>query len=377
MTGVPVFGPMGGVPQQPNQQQQQPHPTVPYGQNGVPQAIVIPPNQPMPTAGQQQQMQQQAGGYQQQVPYQQQPQQNPQQQQYPASQQQGTFPPGTQPPFATQRPPQALQQQSNVFQIPDNAVLDGPTVPPELRGRTWGQIRGAYSTMAQEFFSQPGRIPAPRPNQIAAPQQQQQQQQVRPQQTQGQDREPSFWENPEAAINRAVERQLQPVVQQATAEGIRSAYENARANIQDFGVLEQDLMTVMKGAPDAATLADPGFWRSTADLVRGRMMAEGRYNPQQVQQQQVQQQGGYPQQNQFQQQQSQPQQQRGPGVFQPAGAFFTENPTPTPGMSFNGQQMVRELTPEQKSIAQKMGMTEQEYRDWSVGFQQNAPVRSW
>lgn len=362
----------GNTPGQ-GQQQQQPHPTVPYGQPGGPATVVLPPNAPMP-------------GFQQAQP---QPQPQPQQPQYqqPAPQQpQGTFPQGTQPPYQPQPQQQQQQPQQPEVRIPDNFVLDGPNVPQELRGRTWGQVRQVYGALASEFIARPGAAAAPRPNvpQQPAPQPQMQQ----PQQPQ-QNRAPSFWEDPEGSIRRVVDEQLQPVTQRTMQSAAEDARRSAMAEIPDFGVLEAEMIPMLRAAPDARLLTDVNFWKSTADLARGRLMGRGEYQHVQQNQNQNQQ----PQQG-FRQpapqvvvgytQQGQPiygsPNQRGPGVAVPAQQqFFTESPTPPMNGTFlGGNQMNQwELSPEQKLYAQKMGMTEQEYRDWSGGIAPSQQTRRW
>jgi hypothetical protein len=364
MTHVPVVGPAGGFPQQTNQQQQfqqqQPiHPTVSYGQPGGQQAVIIPQGQPMPTAGQQPQQFQQ----QQQTPQPQAPQQ-------PAP---GTFPSGQQPPWPQQSRQtvqgQPIQRQPNVV-IPDNMVLDGDNIPPELRGKTFGQLKTIYGELATSYLQQPGRTPAPRPNNIT---QQQPQVQQQPQ-TQGQNQEPTFWQDPDGAINRAVQRNLAPIQQQTLQQQIRETGTAIKSQIADYNVIEAELLSTLSNIQDPNMLADPEIWRNTARLVRGRMLEEGRYNPQQQQQPA----SGYSNQpnNTV---PSQQQVQRGPGVFQPANAFFTEQPTAPMGNNFVGGQggFQYELTVEQKEIARKMQMSEQEYKDWSVGFQRPDQTRRW
>lgn len=374
----------GSAPGQP----QQPHPTVPYGQPGGPPTIVLPPNAPFPPAGQQPQV-----GFQQPVqPQYQQPVQ-PQQQQQQVPPGGSTFPPGTQPPYQPQQPMQQQQQQQQPqTTIPDNFVLDGPNVPAELRGRTFGQVRQVYSALATEFIRRPGAQPAPAPNIPGAPPQQQQQQQ--PQQGQ---QPRSFWEDPEGAVRRIVQAEVAPVQERTAQQAAQEAYQQAVRDIPDFQVLEAEMIPLLRAAPDPRLLTDVNFWKSTADLARGRMMSRGAYQPPMQQQQPQNQQRPAP----FTPAPQQPQQRQpvvvgytqqgqpiysappampGPGNAVPAQhQFFSEAPTPPQYGTFisgnNANQW--ELTPEQKMYAQKMGMSEQEYRDWSGGIQRPDQTRRW
>lgn len=344
------------------------HPTVPYGQPGAPAAVVLPPTAPVPTASQ-------AAAFAAAAPpappaqpgFYGAPPQAPAQPAQPAPQ--GTFPAGTQPPYMGGQPgqqPQQQQQQEQV-RIPDNFVLDGPNVPPELRGRTWGQVRQVYGALAQEFIGQrPGAVPAPRPNMPGAPAPQAPQAPQRtaaPQPPQEGDRIRTFWEDPLAAIERVVDQRLAPVTQRTAAMAVQDAKNMAVSAIPDFAVLEAEMIPTLRAAPPEL-LADPNFWISTADLTRGRLMGAGRYDPR----------AAAPRQPQAPQAPQYPQ--PGPGVSVPAHSFFTEAPTPPSPNGFNGGNPNQwELTPEQKMYAQKMHMTEQEYRDWSGGVQRPTQAR--
>jgi hypothetical protein len=308
------------------------------------------------------------------------------------------------PPY--QQQPQQQQQQAPQpaarYDIPDHVVLDGPGIPPEIRGRTFGQMKQIYGALASDFVSrQPGR------------QVQQQQQQNVPGvggpvpsgpprgpngqpiyvqgqanggQPQQQDEVRAFWENPAGFIRTAVREEvgttMGPTVQRNQAQAIQEARSVAASGIPDFAALEGEMMGMLTQA-DPAALQDPRLWISTADLVRGRMMSQGRYDPR-WQNRQGQQQNGAPQ---F----GQPGQnfhQQGPGVSVPAPmapiphqTFFTEAPTPPAanwggGWSGGGGNQWQ-LSADQQMYAQKMGMSEQQYRDWSGGVSPTATARRW
>jgi hypothetical protein len=400
VTGAP-FNPAG----QPAMQQPgaggQPgmHATVPYGLPGAPPATVLPPNP-------------QGGGWNQQ-PAQPAPQwgqpgapqpgaaQQPPQSAFPVPSAPATFqgPPGQPPVFggqpAQQQPP---QPQPARYDIPDHVVLDGPGIPPEIRGRTFGQMKQIYGALASDFVSrQPGRPAAaqaqPQPGvggpvpsgPPRGPQGQPIYVQGQPNggQPQPQDEVRQFWENPAGFIRQAVRDEtaqvMGPVAQRNQAQAIQEARAIAASGIPDFAALEGEMMGMLTQAPQDA-LADPRLWISTADLVRGRLMAAGRYDPRWQNRQPAPQQNGAPQFG------GQNFHQQGPGVSVPAPmapiphqSFFTEAPTAPPanygGWSNQGNQW--QLSPDQQAYAQKMGMTEQQYRDWSGGVSPTATARRW
>lgn len=271
--------------------------------------------------------------------------------------------------------------------IPDHVILDGAGVPPELRGRSWGQVKQIYGALANDFIMRQGGQPQPAPQ----PQGRQSfQNQPAPVYEQGranggqppQARQGgTFWEDPEGTIGRIVDNRLAPVTQRTTAMAIQEARQVARMSIPDFDYLEGEIMSIVQGA-DGQALTDPRLWQSTAELARGRMMGQNRYDPRAAQQsrngQQPNQPGGDPN---F---------ARGPGSYVPApvspiGSFFTEAPTPPqyPNQSYNGgqngdvQQRVAALSPDQRAYAAKMQMTPEEYVGWMGGVQPVASTRRY
>lgn len=390
----PFRPPTGGPAGIPGQGGQLPHPTV--GNLGLPNGGSPQQGQPayqqpadqgqgwqMPPAPQQPQQ-----TFQQPVPSnQQQPPQQPVQgygQPAPQNQQHPTANFGQ--PQAPQ-PVQQQQQQQQRTDIPDNVILDGANVPPELRGRSWGQVKQIYGALASDFLM--------RQNGNGGQQQQQQQprqsfqQQQAPVYEQGRPNggQPTrqnggtFWEDPEGTIGRIVDSRLAPVTQRTTAMAIQEAMTVARTSIADFDYLEPEIMTIVQGA-DAAGLTDPRIWQSAAELARGRVMGRGQYDPRVAQQRRGQpnQPGGDPN---F---------QRGPGAFVPApvsplpvGQFFTEAPTPPQypnqqnGSYAGGDiaQRVQALTNEQREYAHKMQMSLEDYVAWQGGVQQSTTVRRY
>lgn len=261
--------------------------------------------------------------------------------------------------------------------IPDHVILDGAGVPPELRGRSWGQVKQIYGALANDFVlrQNPQAPPAPAaPARPANP----------PARVQG---EPNggFWEDPGAFIERAIDQRLAPVTQRTTAVAIQEAKQVAASGIPDWQLLEGEVMSLLAGAENPAALTDPRLWQSTADLARGRLMSRGEYDPRAMQRQPA----GQPGQPNGQYPAVQaPMVPRGPGAYVPApvnpvNAFFTEAPTPP----MNGQydagtgsdvaSRVAALTTDQRNYAAKMQMSLEDYVMWQGGVVATAPTRRY
>lgn len=269
------------------------------------------------------------------------------------------------PPIA--QPNQSVQQPAPApAMLGPDTVLDGPNVPPELRGRKLGQVMQIYSALAEDwmrrnnFNASGGSVPIAREtqqaqfqpapqvagggNQGAAPQP--------PAQTQPYGRTPSqpqgqATQDWRAEIRNIVQETVAPlvapVIQSTQAAEITKARDIARMNIPDFAELEGDIVQVLTVAPPQS-LTNPAVWESAADMIRGKRARNGQ-----------------PQQN-FNQQ---PQALR-PNVptYNPPAphTFFTEAPTPPVVRNMPGQ-----LTAEERFYAQRMGMSEQEYIGWRGG----------
>lgn len=142
------------------------HPTVPFGQgeqdpgNPYRQQPVASPQNGFPFS--QQQQPQAAPQPLQQNQYQQQPTPVAPQQQHP------TAPFGQQQQAAPQQQP--APQTGRTMQITDDTVLDGPNIPAELRGRSFGQFRSIYGALANNWLQNQNQQQAPR-QQTAEPQQ--------------------------------------------------------------------------------------------------------------------------------------------------------------------------------------------------------------
>ena len=350
----------GQVPQTPL------HPTVTYGQPGGQQAVVLPPNAPMP--GQQVQTpgappQYYGAGYDpsqmppapQQQQFQQQQQQGQQPQYGQPAPQQGYVPaaPPAQPgafgqpqggqPFQA-APPQP-QQQAQPVRL--DTVLDGPGVPPELRGRRLGDALQIYNTLATDWVKRQAQGGQQFQQQPQA-QQPQQQQQQNPQQQQRN----GFFEDFRGVVREELGTMLGPVMQQSAQQGIQGARNQAAQQVQDFQMLEADVLQYVTGLPPQA-LANPDTWLSAADMARGKMIREGRYNPQAQQPQQ--------------QQAQQPMNRSVPAGMSaiPQYQFFSEQPTP-PQQGQGGMGNFG-LSNDELWAAQTMRMSPESYAAWKGG----------
>lgn len=255
-----------------------------------------------------------------------------------------------QPPMAPSMWPQ--QQQPQRVQLTDSTILDGPTVPAHLRGRTWGQVRQLQSGLEQEYI-QRNQTPAGA-SLSALPTGYPQQQPQRPPQG------GNFWQNPEQrvaeivgqTIQQTVLPALQPMMQQSFNSAAQQAEAQARASIADFAYLEQDIRATLAAASPEAR-SNPALWEATADLVRGQKMRSGQYAPQQPPR------GALV---------AQPTQSQGlqavPAYSPPAThTFFTEGPT-TPSVAGYGQPAVAQMTQDDHIRAQQFGMTPQQWLEW-------------
>jgi hypothetical protein len=347
----PYPGPQGGQPQG----QQAQHPTLPdngqqFSQPQLQSRQVSTDNLPPAPQRQQQTFASQPGT----APYQQPQQPQQQQQQLPYN------------------PPQP-QQASQGGQFDPNVIVDGPNVPPELRGRRMGQVMQIYTALADDWMrrnqhqqsggslapqpqrQEPQGQPYQQPQQQQAPQPQRNQQgQYQQQAQQPQQRQQDVdWRQ---EIRQIVSEVVAPVTQSNQASQVQQAREMARMAVPDFGDLEADVMQMLSGV-DPSGLTNPQVWEGAADMVRGRKIRAGQYNPQAAQQPQQVQNGmtGY--------------QHPGARPAVPANQspipqyqFFTEGPSAPQLQGPSGM-----LTPQERSYAQKMGMSDQDYIAWRGG----------
>lgn len=307
------------------------------------------PPAPQPVQQQPQQPQQQ----QQQAQYQTQPQPNGGYGQQPASYNQ-----------QPSQPPQAPQVPVRV-ELNENHILDGPGVPPELRGRTVGQAMRIYGTLADSYLR---RQPVQQPNQAQQPPQNQPAPQPprqvpnqvqQPRNGSGQYQSNPGWDQPnepqQPDIRQVIREELQPYAQNASV----AAMESARRQIPDFNELEADILQQLDGMPQQV-LVNPQAWIRAADLARGAKMRT-RFNGAQ---QPGGNSGGYgaPQHNGV---------SPANGMSVPANSyglqphqFFSESPTPP----VFGQEYG--LSASEQAAAAAFGMAPDEYRAWKGGVTQ-------
>lgn len=186
-----------------------------------------------------------------------------------------------QPPQGGGQQPQGGQPQGGrAFQLQDDMLLDGPNVPPELRGRTFGQVKAIYTALANDWLTRQRSATPPQgggqpgagggqPGMGAPPQ---------GQQPPGAPR--WDWSNPADAFRSVVREELgtmlQPLMAQSNATGVAQARSVAQQQIPDFGYLEGTIMQHVANLPPES-LADPRVWINAARLARGELMETGQY----------------------------------------------------------------------------------------------------
>jgi hypothetical protein len=389
------------------------HPTVPYGQvpGGAPpqgQWGMAPGQQYSVAGGGPQGQQPQPSGF----PFAGQPQQNGGTQSYdaygrpvaPQGQPHPTVPYGEQQGGGAAAPqpgqwgtpiqlngmqPGAMPQAPRAVTLQDDMILDGPTVPPELRGRPFGQVKAIYTALANDWLTRQRQGGQP---QQPSPQNPQPQGGQASGQGQGAGAPRWDWSNPGEAFRSVVREELgtmlQPVLAQSNATGVAQARSVAVQQIPDFQYLEGTIMQHVANLPPEA-LADPKVWVNAARLARGEMMEMGtyRFTPNQGVQTLnggVQQLGGPPagfgQRNGG----NSPFTSQGPqgqgGFTPPPGGFgtgspgmpyvpsyqsFTESPSAPMFSEFGGAG----LSPAESFVAKEMGMTPDQYLAWRGGMQ--------
>lgn len=273
------------------------------------------------------------------------------------------------PPQAPQQAPVAQPQGGPTVQMDPRSILDGPGVPPELRGKTFGQAMRIYGALANNWLQQQqGRPPEQSARDLAG--QPQGGQQPPPQQQLPAGGQPSaaanFFRDPAGVIAPIVEQTVQrivgPVLQQTRGNAIEQARDRARAMVPDWQGLEADIMeTVATATPDMLT--NPEYWIGAADLARGKSMRVRNPNPLPTPQGPAQQQAQQPMAP-FYGPQAVPT--NGYGFQQPAYPpnSFTEAPS-APSIYSNTPMGV--LSPAEQTVAQKMGMSFEQYAAWKGG----------
>lgn len=352
----------GWIPQQQPQPQQQPNQQPFNPQTTVVQAdphVQMP--QPYFPPPQQQQQPQQPSPSQQIYPNQpqfapawqggQQIQPGQQQQQQPAlpwqqqrQQQQPQVPYGTGPAASQQV---QFDQQGRMF---------GPGLPQELQGKTMAEAVQLYGMMRQGYIA------------TQAQQRQQQPQQPQPTPTQqgqiqAQARPTSPWTDPEGFFGRIIEEKLSaalaPVTQATFEDQIGRTRDQIAAAYPIYAQVEPQVLQKLQGLPPE-TLTNPEAWKLALSAVLGERQLQPQRNgqPQPQQNGQPQLPWGSPMpiaQLPWQQAQQ-------PQAHQ---SFFTESPSAVmQGGYAPGDQPLQgqyQLTPQQKEVARRFGMTEQQY----------------
>lgn len=281
--------------------------------------------------------------------------------------------PGQVPPLQRQQPvpPQQVQQQApqpqpNPFQAPVqtqgldlNARLSGPNVPPELQGRSVGELVGMLNGLRQVHLASAVAAPQPVAQPSPAPQQ------TPPQQPQQNGQPATFdWRNPRGEFQNIVNegltkfRQemapvLAPVVQQGQLAAAQAARAQIASEIPNFVQLEPYIYQRLQGmAPDQ--LGNPEVWRVAARVAIGDVMLA----PRNAQNQ------GVPVQQYQGAQQVLPGQSPMPNLngFQ---GFFSEAPNQGgPAPQAGGQ-----LNAAQRGMAAAMGISDADYASWYYGVQ--------
>lgn len=261
-----------------------------------------------------------------------------------------------------QQAPQPQQQ----FQAPAGVDLNsrayGANIPPELQGRTVGEIIGIANGLRQVHLSQlnqPQQVQR-QPNQGV---QAQPNQQIQTQPA------PFDWRQPEAGIGRVVDDRLGafeqrlmsavgPILQQGQQSAVQNARNTVAAEIPNFAQIEPLVLQNLNGInPQALSSVDT--WRIAAKVAIGDLALQG--GRQQVQQAPASNQNyGYQQPGAYQVQQMAPGQNPAPNL----GSFFSETPMQGgPGPQGGGYS----LTPQQAAAANAMGMTAADYAAWGGG----------
>jgi len=256
----------------------------------------------------------------------------------------------------TQPQPQLSQQAAADL----NARLQGANIPPELQGRSVGELIGIANGLRQIHLQQLQQQ-GTQPQQVQQQQQSPVQQQPGQQPTQDQQWD---WRNPKPQIANVVREELQgvkqefaqmmaPVVQQQNVNAALQARNAAAAQVPGFANIEHLVIQRLQGVNPQALL-NPATWETAAKVVMGEMVMQG-YNRPGMQQTQ-----GTPQQQAlFPAQAVQPGQNPLPNI----NTFFSEQPMQG-GPGINGGV---QLTSAQRAAAQAMGMTDADYAAWGGG----------
>lgn len=292
----------------------------------------------------------------------------PTNQQYQNQPMQPAYPGFAQPPMQPQyQVPQPQPGQDLNARIPND-----PSIPQELRGKTWGEALRYYGIMREDFVQRQNQQ-RQQPQQSYQPQNHQPPSQYNPQQT---PRQPNGqWQHPQnnqrqvdpveetvrGVLNEVLPQALAPIVQPMQQQALLSTYNGVKGRYQDWQNFEGEILGSMQGS-DPATLQNPAAWEAAYFHAKGKAMTM-RQLPAGQQQQQMNQGPsygppmGYPAQQQP-VYQAPPQQ----GYQAPFGSSFVEGPTPpAPGM-YAAQQDPRDAV-----FARRFNMPLEVYQSWKGG----------
>lgn len=240
--------------------------------------------------------------------------------------------------------------------------LYGPGIPQELQGRTMQESLQAYNVMRQAAIQ---NVRQPMPQQQQPVQQPAQQRQSAPPAGAA---PRSIFADPDGFIEQKIGsildqklgQYLAPVLEQTQEQQIQQARTQVANLYPQFSQYEGAVIQRLQGLPPE-TLANPHAWRLAL------LQEIGEQTLRQQQPGRPPQQGGYQQMQPPAPQGWQPaSQNQQPGGWNqqpmaPAGSFFTESPSAANYGGMDPSQAPGMLSPQQLAVAQKFGMTPQQY----------------
>lgn len=248
-----------------------------------------------------------------------------------------TYQPPASAPAPVVAPPPAVAQPAGA------PVLNDPNLPPELQGKTMGEMLDYYNKLRTYYMNTSGVAAPAQSTPVAAP---------APAAAPAPVAEPSaadFWADPVGAIKKVVSATMAPVTQTAVQQQVITAREQVRNN-PGYAELEGKVLEKLQGIP-AEQLTNPALWQQAYFLAYGEASVNG-WRPQA-------QASAAPAQPVPTPTAPAPTMSTAPRPFAPT-QFFTEPARPNAGPS-------AALSPEQRAMALKLNMSEDEYRTWMPG----------
>jgi len=222
-------------------------------------------------------------------------------------------------------------------------VLNDPSLPPELQGKTVSQVLEYYNKL-RDYYLQTSQVPAapaaaqPPAAVPAAPV-------AAPAPAPAPAQMPSasdFWADPVAALDKVVQARLAPVTQTALQQQVVAA-RNAVLQAPGYAELESQVLKKLEGIP-AEQLSNPTLWQQAYYLAYGEAAVQG-WKP-----------SGAAPTAPAAAPAAQPTINANPRPFAPTH-FFTEPARPNAGPT-------AALTPEQQAMATKLGISHEDYMKW-------------